>query len=329
MPPRAGRPPSSRCSAWSRCSTRPPPILGVVGPTASGKTELVLALARHWPVEVVVADSRQVYRGMDVGTAKPNAAARQAVPHHLIDLVDPDEPWSVAQWVERARALLPEIAARGRMPMLVGGTGLYVAALLDGHDYASQPWSPEVRRRLADELDAEGVVRLAERLRALDPTGAARIDLDNPRRVLRALERLEAGGGGVAPSGDPFAGRVALLGISRPREVLYRRIDERARWLFEHGLLDEVRRLKDAGVRTDVRPMTGHGYGEAARHLAGEWKLEQAIEVTARRTRQYAKRQLTWFRRDPRILWLSAGARPADDPALVAEANRLLGAALA
>ena len=266
---------------------------------------------------------------MDVGTAKPDAAAQKAVPHHLLDLVGPDEPFSVAQWVERARTLLPQIAARGHIPMLVGGTGLYVAALLDGHDYASQPWSPEVRERLTDELEAQGLAPLADRLRALDPAGAARIELDNPRRVLRALERVEAGGGGGVPGGEPFAGRVALLGIGRPREVLYRRIDERARWLFERGLLDEVRRLIDAGARTDLRPMTGHGYGEAARHLAGEWSLEQAIEVTARRTRQYAKRQLTWFRRDPRILWLSAGAHPADDPALVAEADRLLRAALA
>jgi tRNA dimethylallyltransferase len=315
--------------APARRPQAPPPVIGIVGPTASGKTDLALALAGRWPVEVLVADSRQVYRGMDVGTAKPGPTALRAVPHHLLDLVDPDEPFSVAQWVERARRLLPQIAGRGRIPMLVGGTGLYVAALLDGHDYASQPWSPEIRRRLADELEAEGVEPLAARLRAADPAAAQRIDLDNPRRVLRALERVEAGDGGVEPAAQPYAGRVALLGVSRPREVLYRRIDDRARWLFEHGLLDEVRALLDAGYRPDLRPMTGHGYGEAERHLAGEWSLEHAIEVTARRTRQYAKRQLTWFRRDPRILWISAGTGPADEPALVAEADRLLRAALA
>ncbi|HEX7197402.1 MAG TPA: tRNA (adenosine(37)-N6)-dimethylallyltransferase MiaA [Candidatus Limnocylindria bacterium] len=312
----------------ARQAEAPPPVIGIVGPTASGKTDLALALARRWPVEILVADSRQVYRGMDVGTAKPGTTALRAVPHHLLDLVDPDEPFSVAQWVERARDLLPDIAARGRIPMLVGGTGLYVAALLDGHDYASQPWSPEIRRRLADELDAQGVEPLAGRLRAADPAAAARIDLDNPRRVLRALERLEAGDGGGEPAAEPYAGRVALLGVSRPREVLYRRIDDRARWLFAHGLLDEVRELMHAGYRADLRPMTGHGYGEAVRHLAGEWSLEQAIDVTAQRTRQYAKRQLTWFRRDPRILWISAGDRPSDDSALVAEADRLLRAAL-
>jgi len=146
--------------------------------------------------------------------------------------------------------------------------------------------------------------------------------------VLRALERAEAGGGGVAPGGAPYAGRIALIGISRPREVLYERIDRRARHLFAAGLLDEVRGLLDAGHRPELRPMTGHGYREAIRHLAGEWSLDEAIEVTARRTRQYAKRQLTWFRRDPRIMWVAADDGPADDAELVDRADGLLRAAL-
>jgi tRNA dimethylallyltransferase len=305
------------------------PLIGVVGPTASGKTDLALALAARVPVEILVADSRQVYRGMDVGTAKPDLAARASVPHHLLDLADPDEVFTVAQWVERARALLPEVAGRGRLPMIVGGTGLYVSALLDGHDYAVQPWSPEIRARLGDELATEGLEPLAARLVAADPGAAEQIDLRNPRRVLRALERSEAGGGGVTPSSVPYRGRIALLGISRPREVLYRNIDERASQLFAAGLLDEVRALLDAGYGPELRPMSGHGYREAIRHLAGEWSLEQAIEVTARRTRQYAKRQLTWFRRDPRIMWLAAGEQGADDPEVVERADQLLRAAVA
>ena len=309
--------------------SHPVPLIGVVGPTATGKTDLALALAVRMPVEILVADSRQVYRGMDVGTAKPDPAARASVPHHLVDLAQPDEPFTVAQWVGRARALLPEIAERGRLPMIVGGTGLYVSALLDGHDYAAQPWSPEIRARLADELAAEGVEPLAARLAAGDPAAAAHIDLHNPRRVLRALERSEAGGGGGMPTSDPYRGRIALIGISRPRGVLYRRIDERARRLFAAGLLDEARALLDAGYGPELRPMSGHGYREALHHLAGEWSLERAIEVTARRTRQYAKRQLTWFRRDPRIMWLAAGDQPADDPELVERADQLLRAALA
>ena len=305
-----------------------PPAVGVVGPTASGKTDLALALADRLPVEIVVADSRQVYRGMDVGTAKPGAAARRRVPHHLLDLVDPDEPFTVADWVERARAVVAEIAGRGRIPLLVGGTGLYVSALVDGHDYAAQPWSPEVRRRLTDELEADGLETLVARLEAADPAAAAAIDLRNPRRVLRALERVEAGGGGAAPRATPYPGRVALIGLDRPREVLYRRIDERAAWLFANGLLDEVRALRDEGFGPELHPMTGHGYAEAAAHLAGEWTLEEAVAVTARRTRQYAKRQLTWFRRDPRLLWIPAGDRPGDDPEIVERAERMLRAAL-
>ena len=203
------------------------PLVAIVGPTASGKTDLGLALARHLPVEILVADSRQVYRGMDIGTAKPDAAARTAVPHHLLDLVAPDEPFTVAQWVDAARMLIPDIAARGRLPLVVGGTGLYVAALIEGHDYAAQAWSPHVRRRLTDELEAGGLEPLAERLRVLDPGTAAQTDLRNPRRVLRALERAEAGGGGVRPRVEPYAGRLALIGLDRPREVLYGRVDER------------------------------------------------------------------------------------------------------
>ena len=305
-----------------------PPIIGIVGPTASGKTELALALARRWPVEILVADSRQVYRGMDIGTAKPDAVARAAVPHHLLDLVDPDEPFTVAQWVERARALVTEIAGRGRIAMLVGGTGLYVAALIDGHDYASQPWAPEVRARLADELEEEGLESLAGRLASLDPVAATRTDLRNPRRVIRALERVEAGGGGATVASAPYGGRVGLVGISRPRDVLLRRIEARAGHLFASGLLDEVRALQAAGHAADLPPMSGHGYEEAIQHLAGDCSLEDAIEQTVRRTRQYAKWQMTWFRRDPRIMWLAAGSRPANDGEVVARADGLLRAAL-
>jgi len=285
-----------------------PPIVAIVGPTASGKSELAMALAERRGSEIVVADSRQVYRGMDVGTAKPNADARAMVPHHLIDLVRPDEPFTVAQWVALARTVVPQIAARGRLPLLVGGTGLYVSALLDGHDYDAQPWSPEVRRRLTDALEADGLPALAERLSRLDPVTAARTDLANPRRVVRALERAELGATATDLRADPYRGPVVRIGLARPREVLYRRIDERARRMFAtDGLLDEVAALLQAGYGPELRPMTGHGYGEAAQHLTGAWSLEQAIEVTERRTRQYAKRQLSWFGRDPRIRWLDAG----------------------
>jgi tRNA dimethylallyltransferase len=305
-----------------------PPLAGIVGPTASGKTDLALALAERLPVEVIVADSRQVYRGMDIGTAKVAPAAQQRVPHHLIDIVEPDEPLTVADWVERARALVEEIAARGRQPLLVGGTGLYVSALVDGHDYAAQPWSPELRQRLADELETEGLEPLVARLRAIDPAAGEAIDVRNPRRVLRALERAEAGGGRVMPGATPYAGRVTIVALERPRDALYRRIDERAAWMFGHGLPDEVRELRAAGYGPALRPMTGHGYAEASAFLAGEWTLERAVAATARRTRQYAKRQLSWFRRDPRLEWISAGDRPANDAEVVELAEGALRAGL-
>ncbi|MDQ2673175.1 MAG: tRNA (adenosine(37)-N6)-dimethylallyltransferase MiaA [Chloroflexota bacterium] len=288
---------------------------------------MALALARRIPVEILVADSRQVYRGMDVGTAKPDASARAAAPHHLLDLVDPDEPFTVAQWVARARGLLGEVGERGRIPMLVGGTGLYVESLLAGHDYEAQAWSPERRAGILERLETEGLGPLAAELAVRAPAIAAQTDLHNPRRLVRALERLE--GGAAAPAAHPYEGRVALIGLTRSPAVLAARIEERARTMFlQGGLLDEVRHLLDAGYGPELPPMTGHGYREAARHLAGEWTLEQAIEATARRTRQYAKRQRTWFRREPRIMWLPAGSGPADTPALVTEAERLIRAAL-
>ena len=313
-----GRPPPSLDPAAG-------PIAAVVGPTGSGKTELALALAGRFPVEILVADSRQVYRGMDVGTAKPDAAARAAVAHHLLDLVAPGEPFNVAAWADGARRLLPEIHARGRLPLAVGGTGLYLAALLDGYAFGPAP-DPNHRARLRGELAAAGVEALAGRLRVVDPIAAARTDLRNPRRVARALERSEASRSGepAAPATRPWPGPLRVLGIDRPTDVLNRRIDERAAWLFANGLLDEVRSLLDAGHDPHRAPLTGHGYGEAARYLAGEWSLEEAVTVTARRTRQYAKRQRTWFRRDPRIVWLAAGDGAGDDPALVEGAARLL-----
>ncbi len=297
-----------------------------MGPTAAGKTDLSLALADQVSAEILVGDSRQVYRGLDVGTAKVGPGERQHVPHHLLDLVGPGEPFTVAQWAERAQALVPEIWARGSLPLVVGGTGLYVTALVDGFDFAAQPWSPEVRERLALELDAEGLAVLADRLARLDPASAGRTDLRNPRRVLRALERAELIGSAAAVSvnAKPYPCRLGLIGLTRPLAVLDRRIRERADHMFGSGLLEETSVLLDRGLDPATPALTGHGYAEAARHLAGEWSLEEAIAMTARRVRRYARRQLSWFRRDRRIVWLDAGDRPADDPPLVRQGSDLL-----
>jgi tRNA dimethylallyltransferase len=299
----------------------PPAIAAIVGPTAAGKSALALALAGRLPLEIISADSRQVYRGMDIGTAKPSAGERAAVAHHLIDLVAPDEPFTVADWVAAARALLPQVAARERLPLIVGGTGLYLSALLDGFDFERQAWSPDLRARLDLELSSKGLPPLAERLRRLAPAVAAATDLRNPRRVLRALERAEAGDV-EPPRATPYAGRALLIGLRLPREELRGRIERRARHMLSAGLLDETQRLLRAGYRTALPSMSGIGYAEAARYLAGEWNLEETVAAIVQRSVQLAKRQMTWFRRDPRISWLDAG-----DPELVERAAALLAEA--
>ncbi|HET8571076.1 MAG TPA: tRNA (adenosine(37)-N6)-dimethylallyltransferase MiaA [Candidatus Limnocylindria bacterium] len=293
-----------------------PRIGAIVGPTASGKSALALAIARRLPLEIISADSRQVYRGMDVGTAKPTAAERAAVRHHLLDVAAPDEPFSVADWVARARSLVDQISGRGNLPLVVGGTGLYVSALVDGFDFDAQAWSPQIRARLAAELESAGLAPLAERLRLLVPAVAARIDLRNSRRVLRALERAEAGDPAM-PQAEPYAGTVRIVGIRRPADVLARRIEARARAMFGGGLLDETRALLAAGHDTGQPALSGHGYAEAAGVLAGTTSVDEAVASTSRRVRQYARRQMTWFDRDARIEWLDAGDSPSDRPALV------------
>lgn len=301
----------------------PAGLAAIVGPTASGKSDLALALAAQIPLEILVADSRQVYRGMDIGTAKPNRPTRGLVRHHLVDLAAPDEPFSVADWVSAARPVIDEIIARGRLPLVVGGTGLYVSALVDGYDLGSSPPSAALRRELGQELAEHGPAALAARLTLADPRAAARVDLRNPRRVVRALER---GSRPVQPN-RPWPGRLLMIGIRRPIEVLVQRINARAERLFSDGLLAEVAGLLAAGYRAELPPMTGHGYREAAAVLAGECTVEEAIETTARRTRQYARRQRTWFRRDPRISWIDADDLPADDPRVVDQARAVLRAA--
>ena len=302
----------------------PVPLAAITGPTASGKSGLAMAIAQRLPVEILVADSRQVYRGMDIGTAKPTAAERAAVPHHLLDLADPDERFTVADWVRRARELIPQIGARGRLPLVVGGTGLYLAALVDGYNLDHPPPGPEVRAQLSAELEASGLASLAARLVEVDPAQAKRTDLHNPRRVLRALERASVAGGPVTVAADPYPGRIAMIGISRPRDELIARIEARAHRMFTSGLLDEVASLLGDGYGPELPPMSGHGYREAAAELSGRSTRDQALADTILRTRQYARRQMTWLRRDRRIVWLTVGEREADDLDIVSRAELLL-----
>ncbi len=287
-----------------------------MGTTASGKSEAALAVATARPgIEIVAVDSMTVYRSMDIATAKPTAAQRSLVRHHLLDLVDPSEEFTVSMFQSAARAALGDIAARPARPLLVGGTGLYVRAVVD--DFALPGRFPEVAAALEAEAGAAGGVRaLHERLAVLDPVAASRIGEENRRRVVRALE-VTLGSGRPFSSYGPGLGaypptRFVQLGIPFDPVAVDRRIDERIAGWMEAGLLEEVRRLagRPEGLSRTARQALG--YKELFEHLAGEASLDQALERAAQRTRAFARRQWAWFRRDPRIVWLAPGEDPAE-----------------
>ena len=273
-------------------------MIAIVGPTASGKSALALRVAERVGGEIVSADSRQVYRQLSIGTAKPTAAERARVPHHLIDVVDPGERYDVLQYQRDARAALAEIRARGRVALVVGGTGLYVHALLDGLDLAALPHDPQVRAR----LEAEDPATLHERLRAIDPDAASRVDPRNRRRLVRYLEVATIAGGSV-PRARGASVSALRIGLRPPREILIAAIERRVREMAAHGVLDEARALVARGVDPRLPSMSAHGYVHWAAHLKGEIDLETAILRTARDVRAYSRRQMTWFRRDPAIRW--------------------------
>jgi tRNA dimethylallyltransferase len=300
------------------------PLLALVGPTAVGKTEAGVLLAEALGAEIVSVDSTTIYRGMDVGTAKPSPELRARVPHHLVDVAEPEEAFTVARYQELAREAIQGIRARGRRVLLVGGSGLYFRAVVD--DLVFPPTDPRVRAELEREASGRGALRLYERLRQLDPAAAAKIEPANVRRTIRALEVLELTGrrfSSFAQAWDRFPpGRVRAAGVAMPRPLLHRRIEERAWAQVRGGLVDEVRRLLERGLGRWLTASQAIGYAEIARHLAGEWSLEEAVARIVKRTKALARRQLAWFRRDPRVRWFEAGEEGA--PALVEEIRRYL-----
>lgn len=304
--------------------------LALVGPTASGKTQLALEIARALgPVEIVSVDSMQVYRGLDIGTAKPTPAERATVPHHLIDVADPSEDWSVARFQAAARDAVAAIEARGHRALLVGGTGLYVQAVVDDLRFPGEDL--ELRAELeAGTSEPGGVAAAYAELSERDPDAAARIDPHNARRIVRALEVIRLTGKPFSSFGPgvntfgPTAFPVRLAGIWLPRAVLAERIARRFAAMREAGLLDEVRRLARTNGGLSRTARQAIGYKEVLAHLeGGEPSLEDAFETAARRTRSFARRQRMWFRRDPRLTWYSAGENPASIlPALLASWSR-------
>ena len=273
-------------------------MIAIVGPTASGKSALAMRVAERLGAEIVSADSRQVYRGMDIGTAKPTAEERARIRHHLIDVADPGERYDVLRYQRDGRAALAEVRARGHVALVVGGTGLYVRALLDGLDLASLPHDPAVRAR----LESEDPATLHDRLRAVDPDAASRVDARNRRRLVRYLEVVTIAGGPVNRLRGPSIAALRI-GLRPPREILIATIERRLRVMVEEGVLDETRALVTRGVDPRLPSMSAHGYVHWAAHLRGEIDLENAIALTARDVRAYSRRQMTWFRRDPAIRW--------------------------
>ncbi len=293
-----------------------PLVLAVVGPTAAGKSAFAVELALRVGGEVVNADSMQVYRGMDIGTAKPTVAERRGVPHHVIDVLDVREPASVAAFQSLARAAIDTCLARGVIPVVVGGSALYVRAILDRFEFPGT--DAAVRARLERELTVVGAKGLHERLSEVDPNAAAAILPTNGRRIVRALEVVEL-------TGRPFAAslpepvyayqRVVQLGLDLPRDILDRRIADRVDRMWRMGLVDEVRALEKAGLREGRTAGRALGYAQILAFLADEYDEEEARRRVIRATRRFARRQDSWFRKDPRTRWLAYDADDVVDQA--------------
>jgi tRNA dimethylallyltransferase len=302
-----------------------PLLVAIVGPTATGKTAVAVALAQRIDGEIINADSRQLYRGMDLGTAKPTAAEQAAARHWLIDLADPDERFTLARVLDLSREAMRDIAARGRVPIVAGGTGQYVWALLEGWRVPRVAPDAALRAEL-EAVAARGAEGALSRvLEAEDPASARRIDPRNLRRVIRAIEVSRATGRPFSAwqeKDGPPAERVVLLGLRFEREELYRRIDARVDTMMDAGLVDEVRGLRDRYGR-DAAAMSGIGYRQLCQYLEGELSLHDAVERIKTETHRLARMQHTWFRADdPRITWLDAG-----DPGLLDHAARAVQAA--
>jgi tRNA dimethylallyltransferase len=293
-----------------------PRVIFLIGPTAAGKSELAIALARRLNGEIVSADSRTLYRGMDIGTGKPSPAERSLIPHHLIDVTDPDKPWSLADFTAAALECFRDIAARGKLPFCVGGTGQYVRALLEGWEIPPAATASTLRTRLEERVETEGPSLMDEELKQRDPDAAARIDPRNIRRLVRALEVLYL-------TGRPFSSqrrrgkiyfRPLILGLTLPRAEVYARADARIDRMLEAGWVDEVRRLLEKGFSPDLPPFSALGYGPIVRHLRGELTLEECIVEIRRATRRLVRHQANWFRPDdPAIHWIVAGENAVDE----------------
>ncbi|HZG88562.1 tRNA (adenosine(37)-N6)-dimethylallyltransferase MiaA [Paenibacillus sp.] len=284
------------------------PLLVIVGPTAVGKTAVSLDVAKRYPIDIISGDSVQVYRGMDIGSAKATPEERSAVPHYMIDLLDPDEPFTVADFKERVEALVADSAARGRLPTIVGGTGLYIESVVYDYRFSPAEADEAARARWNALADERGTAALHALLAERDPASAARIHPNDRKRLVRALEVFEATGRPMSEQAQkrektsPYA--LCMIGLTMERSLLYERINRRVDLMLEEGLLEEVRSLLERGYDRALPSMQAIGYKELAAYLEGELSYEAAVELLKKNTRHFAKRQLSWFRTMPQIHWV-------------------------
>lgn len=301
-------------------------LVVIVGPTAVGKTALSLQLAQEFDGEILSGDSMQVYRKLDIGTAKASPEELALVPHHLIDIVDPDEEYSVAIFQTMARRLISEINQRGHIPFIVGGTGLYIQSVTHSYEFAETAQDVELRDRLQRYADLEGVDALHQRLAAIDPITAERLHPNDVKRVIRAIEIYEVTGSRMADyqhRAEQSSYDVSIIGLTMDRSHLYERINRRVDLMIEAGLVEEVRDLLDQGYDPNSAAMQGLGYKELVPYLYGEITLEKAIHDIKQRTRHFAKRQLSWFRRMPEIQWFDM-TEPVDQRVVFATISHAL-----
>lgn len=303
------------------------PLLVLAGPTAAGKSALAMEVAQRLGTEIISADSAQVYRGLDIGTAKPDAGEQKLVRHHLIDLVDPDEDYSAADYQRDARQLIARLWRQGRLPFMVGGTGLYLQAVIADYAFGSRGKDEALRRRLNEEAAAAGLEALYRRLKRLDPAAAAKIHPRDRRRIIRALEVYMLEGKPISQQVErtkkqesPY--RLLLFGLTRPRPLLYRLIEERTEGMLARGFLDEVKGLLESGYPRSSPGLQILGYRHLAAYLAGETEWAEAVAAIKKETRRLAKRQLTWFRRERRIIWIELPEKSG----LTGPAEKIVGA---
>jgi tRNA dimethylallyltransferase len=287
-----------------------PALVAIIGPTAVGKTVAGIAVAEALEGEIVSADSRLIYRGMDIGTAKPNPEQLSRVPHHLIDIAEPEESWSLAQFKQAADDAITGVHERNRLPLLVGGTGQYVSAILEGWIPPPRSVDDSLRNTFENYAAENGPLALHTKLEAVDPQSARTIDPANVRRVARALEVYEVTGIPLSEQrrSNPPDYRILRLGLNLPRAELYARIDDRIDQMLERGLVDEVQVLLDRGIEPDHPPMSAIGYRQLGGYLSGNGTLEEAVAEMRRLTRQFVRRQANWFKEDdPEIEWNEVG----------------------